>query len=105
MGKGEGGKGEGEEGGGKGEGEEGGGKGEGEEGGGGAKWLNCTWLHLVQLPSHFFMQLYQNCTQKHVITYTNYEHVSCARNSLNIIAKCVSLIYLITRMLLPYFRL
>ena len=36
------------------------------------KWLNCTWLHLVQLLSHFLMQLFPNCTQKHVITYTNY---------------------------------
>ena len=36
-----------------------------------------------------------------VLHYNN-EHVSCARNSPNIIAQCVSLIYLITRMLLVF---
>ena len=33
------------------------------------KWINCTLLHLVQLPIHFLMQLCTKYTQKHVITY------------------------------------
>ena len=39
----------------------------------------CTRLRLVQLPSHFLMQLFPNCTQKHVITYTNYMLLSVIR--------------------------
>ena len=40
------------------------------------KWLNCTLLHLVKLPSNFLVQLFPNYTQKHVITNTKFKVIS-----------------------------